>query len=118
MVYVHVKAPDVKGHDNDPFEKVKAIEMFDQMVGLIAKQLPENVYMALAADHSTPCEIGEHTGEPVPVVISGPSIRRDRILQYNELDCAHGGLGHLTGNEFVRTLHRLMGYVKNKVIRR
>ncbi|MBA9028557.1 2,3-bisphosphoglycerate-independent phosphoglycerate mutase [Peribacillus huizhouensis] len=35
MVYVHVKAPDVKGHDNDPFEKAKAIEMFDQMVGLL-----------------------------------------------------------------------------------
>ncbi|MFD9628767.1 hypothetical protein [Peribacillus muralis] len=67
--------------------------------------------MALAADHSTPCEIGEHTGEPVPILIHGPGIRRDCIMQYSELDCAHGGLGHLTGNEFVRTLHGLMGVV-------
>ncbi|MFC5590277.1 2,3-bisphosphoglycerate-independent phosphoglycerate mutase [Sporosarcina soli] len=114
IVYVHVKAPDVKGHDNEPHEKARAIELFDQMVGLIRQQLPDNVYLALAADHSTPCEIGEHTGDPVPVLISGPSIRRDRVLQYNEMDCAYGGLGHLTGNDFVRTLHGLMGFVKKQ----
>ncbi|MCR8633815.1 2,3-bisphosphoglycerate-independent phosphoglycerate mutase [Paenibacillus radicis (ex Xue et al. 2023)] len=114
MVYVHFKAPDIKGHDNEPFEKARAIELFDRMVGLILQQLPENVYLALAADHSTPCEVGEHTGEPVPVLIYGPSIRRDRVQQYNELDCAYGGLGHLSGNEFVTTLHGLMGYVKKQ----
>ncbi|KWW17320.1 MULTISPECIES: 2,3-bisphosphoglycerate-independent phosphoglycerate mutase [Peribacillus] len=114
MVYVHIKAPDVKGHDNEPFEKAKAIELFDQMVGLIVQDLPENVYLALAADHSTPCEVGEHTGEPVPILIHGPGIRRDRIMQYSELDCAHGGLGHLTGNEFIRTLHGLIGVVKKQ----
>ena len=31
------------------------------MVGMIAQQLPDDVYLALAADHSTPCEVGEHT---------------------------------------------------------
>lgn len=114
MVYVHMKAPDVKGHDNEPFEKARAIELFDHMVGLILEQLPEDVYLALAADHSTPCEVGEHTGEPVPVAICGPSIRKDRNLYYNELDCAYGGLGHVTGEEFVRTLHGLMGFVKKQ----
>ncbi|WP_154663148.1 2,3-bisphosphoglycerate-independent phosphoglycerate mutase [Bacillus massiliigorillae] len=110
IVYVHLKAPDIKGHDNEPFEKAEAIELFDQMVGMILQDLPEDVYIALAADHSTPCEVGEHTGEPVPILIYGPSIRRDRIEQYNEIDCAHGGLGHLSGEEFVRTLHGLMGF--------
>ena len=111
IVYVHFKAPDVKGHDNQPFEKAKAIELFDHMVGIIDQQLPDNVYLALAADHSTPCEIGEHTGDSVPIVISGPSIRRDRVEHYNELDCAYGGLGRLSGIDFVRTLHDLMGIV-------
>lgn len=114
MVYVHVKAPDLMGHDNQPVEKAKSIERFDQMVGMIAQQLPDDVYLALAADHSTPCEIGEHTGDPVPVLIYGPSIRRDRVMQYNELDCAYGGLGHLSGSDFARTLHGLMGYVKKQ----
>ncbi|GED66750.1 phosphoglycerate mutase [Brevibacillus reuszeri] len=114
MVYVHVKAPDLMGHDNQPIEKAKSIELFDQMVGMIAQQLPDDVYLALAADHSTPCEVGEHTGDPVPVLIYGPSIRKDRIMQYNELDCAHGGLGHLSGSDFVRTLHGFMGLVKKQ----
>lgn len=84
------------------------------MVGLIHQQLPANVYLALAADHSTPCEIGEHTGDPVPIAIWGPGIRRDRVMQYNELDCAYGGLGHMSGNDFIRTLHGLMGFVKKQ----
>ncbi|GGI46799.1 phosphoglycerate mutase [Paenibacillus marchantiophytorum] len=114
MVYVHLKAPDVKGHDNEPFEKARAIELFDRMVGLIADKLPEDTYLALAADHSTPCEIGEHTGDPVPILIYGPSIRRDRNTKYNEMDCAYGGLGRLSGADFVRTLHGLMGVVKKQ----
>lgn len=114
MVLVHLKAPDLKGHDNEPFEKAKAIELFDQMIGMIAQEMPEDTYLALAADHSTPCEVGEHTGDPVPVLIYGPSIRRDRTLLYNEMDCAYGGLGHLSGNQFIQTLHGLMGRVKKQ----
>lgn len=114
IVIVHLKAPDLKGHDNEPHEKAKAIELFDQMVGLIAQDIPQDVYVALAADHSTPCEVGEHTGDPVPILIHGPSIRRDRTLKYNEIDCAYGGLGRLSGAEFVRTLHGLMGRVKKQ----
>lgn len=114
MVYVHLKAPDVKGHDNEPFEKAKSIELFDRMVGLILEQLPADVYLALAADHSTPCEVGEHTGEPVPILIHGPGIRRDRNTKYNEIDCTYRGLGRLKDNEFVSTLHDLMGKVKKQ----
>ncbi|WP_409342207.1 2,3-bisphosphoglycerate-independent phosphoglycerate mutase [Paenibacillus sp. MBLB4367] len=111
MVYVHMKAPDLYGHDGLPLEKARAIERFDQMVGIIAEGLPANTYLAVAADHSTPCEIGEHTGDPVPVLIYGPSIRRDRVFHFSEIDCAHGGLGRLSGQQFVSTLHGLMGVV-------
>lgn len=114
IVYVHMKAPDVKGHDNDPLGKAQAIERFDEMVGLICSQLPEDVYLALTADHSTPCEYGEHSGEPVPVVIAGPSIRRDRVQRYNEIDCMEGGMGRLSGGDFVRTAHDLLGFVKKQ----
>ncbi|MEQ7054714.1 hypothetical protein ABN764_29255 [Paenibacillaceae sp. P-4] len=60
--------------------------MFDRNVGINADQLSEDVYLALAADHSTPFEVKEHTGDPDPVVIYGPSIRRDRVASYNETD--------------------------------
>ncbi|TQR39905.1 hypothetical protein [Paenibacillus popilliae] len=79
--------------------------MFDRNVGINADQLSKDVYLALAADHSTPSEVKEHTGEPVPVVIYGSNIRRDRVASYNETDCAHDALGRMSGSEFVRTLH-------------
>lgn len=114
MVYVHLKVPDLKGHDKDPFEKVQAIELFDRMVGMIMDKMPEDTYLALAADHSTPCEIGDHTGDPVPIAICGPSIRQDRVTKYSEIDCPEGGLGRLSGRNYVMTLHGLMGYIKKQ----
>lgn len=112
LVYVHMKAPDVKGHDNDPLGKAQAIERFDELVGRILERLPDDVYVALAADHSTPCEYGEHTGEPVPIVIAGPSVRRDQVQRYSEIDGMAGGLGRLSGADFVRTAQDLLGFVK------
>lgn len=70
--------------------------------------LPNDVYLVLAADHSTPCEVGGYSGEPVPVAIYGV----DHIDKYKEIDCAQGGLGRLKGHKFVNTLHDLMGYSK------
>ncbi len=66
LVYVHLKVTDVKGHDNKPFgESFQWDRTFDEMVGLMENR-PENTLIALCADHSTPCEKGEHSGEPVP----------------------------------------------------
>lgn len=112
ITYVHLKAPDIYGHDNKPLKKVEAIELFDKLVGRLLEDLGEDTYIVLAADHSTPCEIGEHTGEPVPVAIYGPNLRVDHVEKYNEIDCAHGGLGRLTGSDFISTLYDLMGFSK------
>lgn len=104
FVALHYKATDLMGHDNNPFGKVKAIEQFNQMVGKvlegIRQEIEEPVVVALAADHSTPCERKEHSGEPVPVVISGKCIRQDKVSSYDEIACAEGGLGRITGNDF------------------
>ncbi len=110
LVFVHIKATDLAGHDNLPFEKVEAIECYDRMVGAILDRLPEHTYFALAADHSTPCEVREHTGEPVPVVIYGQDIRRDHVLTYDEIACAEGSLKRLTGTSFINTIFDYMGY--------
>lgn len=110
LVFVHIKATDLAGHDNLPFEKVEAIECYDRMVGAILERLPEHTYFALAADHSTPCEVREHTGEPVPVVIYGKDIRRDSVMTYDEIACAEGGLKRLTGTSFINTIFDYMGY--------
>lgn len=104
LVYVHLKVTDVKGHDNKPFEKAKGIELYDELVGILMENRPENTIIALCADHSTPCEKGEHSGEPVPIVISGPGIRRDVVDKYDEVSCASGAINRIKGREFVWTL--------------
>ncbi len=108
FVALHFKATDLMGHDNDPIGKVQAIEAYDAMVGevmrLVEKEIDGRVIIALASDHSTPCERKEHSGEPVPIVISGKSIRRDFVKHYNEITCSAGGLGRIKGCEFISTL--------------
>ncbi|WP_282920641.1 2,3-bisphosphoglycerate-independent phosphoglycerate mutase [Ignavigranum ruoffiae] len=104
LVYVHLKATDVMGHDNNPKGKVRAIEKFDKLLKLIMDDLPQNTLVALCADHSTPCEKGEHSGEPVPILIHGPGIFSDPVSSYDEVACSQGGLGRLTGHEFIWSL--------------
>ena len=100
VVVVHIKAPDLMGHDGDPQGKVKAIEVFEQLLTEIEANRPENVVVALAADHSTPCEKGEHSGEPVPIVFHGSPVRVDTVTTYDEIACSQGGLGRIRGNDF------------------
>lgn len=108
FVVLHYKATDLMGHDNDPEGKVRAIERYNDMVGEVLKGIEKealtSVIVALAADHSTPCERKEHSGDPVPIVISGKNIRRDRVKKYNEIACSRGGLGRIKGNDFNCTL--------------
>lgn len=104
LVYVHFKGTDLMGHDNDPDGKVRAIESYDQLVGYLLDHLTENTVLALTADHSTPCEKGEHSGEPVPIAMMGPGIFADGVATYDEVACASGMLGRLTGHDFVWSL--------------
>lgn len=114
LVAVNLKAPDLMGHDNNPRKKVEAIELFDKLVESILEYDLKDTIIALAADHSTPCERKEHSGDPVPVLINGPGIRRDRIEKYNEIDCSHGGLGRINGRDFVRLLYDQLEIIKKQ----
>lgn len=114
FVAINLKAPDLMGHDNNPKGKVKAIELFDKLIENILKYDLNNTIIALAADHSTPCERKEHSGDPVPILINGPGVRIDKIEKYNEIDCSHGGLGRIKGHEFVWTLYDYLELVKKE----
>lgn len=108
FVVLHYKATDLMGHDNNPIGKVQAIDCYNDLIGEVMKgikgQIEVPVIIALAADHSTPCERKEHSGDPVPIVISGRNIRKDKVTAYNEIACAEGGLGRIKGNDFICTL--------------
>ncbi len=78
----------------------------------MAAQLDElsldDTYIALSADHSTPCSVGDHTADPVPVAIAGPGVRTDDVRSYGERTAAKGGLGRIRGVDLVPIVMDLM----------
>ena len=81
------------------------VEKLDRLVShLVSKiKLDEN-YIALTADHTTTCLTGNHTGDPIPLLITGPKVRSDSIKQFSERSCASGSLGHLRGTDLMPLL--------------
>jgi 2,3-bisphosphoglycerate-independent phosphoglycerate mutase len=98
--HVHTKVPDETAHKGGPEDKKAAItaldEGLDELLGVIQKR--EDLLVALTADHSTPCiSTLIHSGEPVPVTIVGPNVRRDDVVSFDEISAAKGCLGFLRG---------------------
>lgn len=109
FVLCNVKGADVGGHDDAPQVKLEMIAKLDEMVGYIMSHLPENTYVILTADHSTPCAVRDHSGDPVPIVFWGEGVRVDRCERYDERSVTAGGLGRIRGIDVMKILTQLMG---------
>ncbi len=93
LVFVHLKGADEHGHDNQPFEKVTALELIDQcFVSELSSRLSDEDLLVITSDHATPCELGIHSAEPVPTIVSGGPITADSCAAFSERDAARGGL--------------------------
>jgi 2,3-bisphosphoglycerate-independent phosphoglycerate mutase len=105
LVYLHLKGCDIAGHDRRPEAKRDFIERTDCMLGEILRQVGHlELQVALAADHATPVATGEHSGDPVPVLVAGPTVKPDSVQRYGERFCARGGLGRVLCADFLDTL--------------
>ncbi|MDA2930632.1 2,3-bisphosphoglycerate-independent phosphoglycerate mutase, partial [Acidobacteria bacterium AH-259-O06] len=111
LVYLHLKGCDVAGHDRQPELKRWFIEQTDMMIGEIIKEAEKwkQLYFAFAGDHSTPCELGEHSGDPVPVFLAGGDVQVDDVKTYGECTCAQGGLGRIRCQDFLATIFHYLG---------
>lgn len=73
FVYLHIEAPDECSHRFETENKIKAIELIDNLVvGPIKSQLEQaglSHSILLITDHATPLSLGTHTRDPVPFVI-------------------------------------------------
>ncbi|MCX7993462.1 MAG: 2,3-bisphosphoglycerate-independent phosphoglycerate mutase, partial [Fimbriimonadales bacterium] len=109
FVLCNVKAPDLCGHDRNPQLKAQVIEKIDSLVARLLEQYTEPFYLMFTGDHSTPCSVGDHSGDPVPLLLHGPDLRGDEVLRFHEYACARGALGRLRGGDLVPILTQLMG---------
>lgn len=104
FVLVNVKAGDVASHDGDFRMKVQVVENIDMMLGIILKDIHEDVIVALTCDHSTPVSVRDHTADPVPLAISGGGVRIDGVKEFDEISATSGALGRIRGVELMPIL--------------
>jgi len=113
LVYVHVKGTDNLSHDGNVEGKVRMIERIDRQ--LVSRILDETdhreVHIALTADHTTPVSVRKHTGDPVPIAVAGPCVRRDDVKRFSERSCAVGGMGRIRGRDVMPILMNYLGRV-------
>jgi 2,3-bisphosphoglycerate-independent phosphoglycerate mutase len=104
FIHVHTKVPDEAAHGGDPVFKKDQISRLDkgfkELLDIVEKE--EDLLVVVTADHSTPSISPMiHSGEPVPVIMAGPSVRRDDVEQFSEIKAAQGCLGFLRGAELM-----------------
>ena len=107
FVFVHIKATDNASHDLDHKQKILAIERSEKMISQIMEQTSNQIVIAVTGDHSTPTSVGEHTCDPVPVLLWSNFIRPDPVSDFSEADVIAGALHTINGQDI---LPLLLGY--------
>ncbi len=109
FVFVHVKETDEAGEDGDYKLKAKFFEAIDRCIPVLAKG---NHFLVVTADHSTPCCVKGHSGDPVPILISGPEVRANGTKGFNEISVSKGTMGRIYSIDLMTVLLDLMNRLK------
>ena len=89
--FLHIKHPDSAGEDGDFQRKVALIEQIDQLLPYLTELEP--AVLVVTGDHSTPIPLKAHSWHPVPILLTSPWVRPDRVEKFSEKECLYGGLG-------------------------
>jgi 2,3-bisphosphoglycerate-independent phosphoglycerate mutase len=107
FVLMNLKGADEAGHDRNWEAKKRYLSRVSEAMGGL--DLRDDLVLAVTGDHSTPCKLGDHTGDPVPILIHGAPVRPDGVKRFDEVSCASGGLGRIRGVEVLPVLLDLAG---------
>jgi len=90
--FIHIKKTDSYGEDGNLEAKSKIIEEVDKALPTLLDLKPDVVIVT--GDHSTPALLKAHSWHPVPFLMWAPKTHRtDWETEFNEKNCARGGLG-------------------------
>lgn len=109
-IYVHLKGPDEFGHDGDALGKMKNIEEIDKrFFGTLLDHIDTSkVAVVISADHSTPCINKGHSDDPVPLLVSGDSVKKDNSVRFTEKNAKIGSIGLLEGAQVLKTVLQML----------
>jgi 2,3-bisphosphoglycerate-independent phosphoglycerate mutase len=97
FVYVHLKGPDEPGHDGLYDLKKQRIEEIDggffAHLRMAAKL--QRTVLCVTCDHSTPWKDKGHSDDPVPVLVTGGSLKPDGSTRFTETNAGSGHFGKL-----------------------
>ena len=110
LVFLHIKGGDILSHDHHPEQKRDFLAQVDTV---LAPLLRDDRVVAVTGDHSTPCSLGFHSGDPVPTILYGAGGRVDGQERYGERACMAGGLGRIPARGLLWSMLDLMGYGRN-----
>ncbi len=105
FLIMNIKATDVAGHDGNPVQKRDAIQRIDLSMKDIFDHLEEVVF-CVTGDHSTPCSMKDHSGDPLPILFNTSGIRSDRVKLFDEISCT-GGTYHINSSDVMKILMQL-----------
>ncbi|MDR3637960.1 MAG: CMP-5'-phosphonoformate--3-phosphoglycerate phosphonoformyl transferase [Isosphaeraceae bacterium] len=109
VVVIHIKGADEPGHDGLPHEKVRAIERFDHVfLRRLLEVGEEDAVYVITGDHTTPCELGIHSADPVPTLVSARALAADGTRTFCEREAARGGLEVSRAADLLPHLERLL----------
>ncbi len=102
FVLMNIKATDVAGHDGKALLKKEIIEREDKVFEPLLNILDETLIM-ITGDHSTPCSVKDHTGDPLPLILVTKGIRKDGVDDWNEISAKNGSL-RIMGKDVINIL--------------
>jgi len=104
FVHVHTKATDEAGHTKQPRAKLHVLESLDPgLAGL--EQLADRAIIAITGDHATPSvDSVLHTADPTPLLLVGPTVRPDTVVEFGEVHARNGWYGVVRARELLPLL--------------
>ncbi len=107
LVLLHVKGADIAAHDQRPDLKASFIEQIDKNLNRMLKRVTGPVRIAVASDHATLSESGQHAADPLPVLIWGEGVEADEIETFDEQSAGGGKLERFPLQLLLSRLYRL-----------
>ena len=106
LVYVHIEAPDECGHRGEAENKVKAIELIDELVlGPILEHFEgKDLRVLIMPDHPTPLEIKTHSSDPVPYLLYDSKNTKKGAKTFTEETAAATGIYEEFGPNMMKKL--------------
>ena len=112
FVWLHINACDILAHDGKRKQKTEYVEKIDAEVGRMLKNIDEKTVIIITSDHRTisipEFKFYRHAPDPVPILISGNSIKADGVKRFDEVSAQNGVL-KLKGNELIGKVLALSG---------